>query len=218
MKFFSKAFNLALDLIFPVYCINCDTAGSSLCDKCLHSIKINPREIRTDKFIINYLYDFQSPLIHKALWQAKYHHNTGILKVLGEVLGKEIEQKFDKQNVFLIPIPLTKEDTRLHNHSLLLAKDTNFPICDILEKHTGKKQAHIEHRSERVENVKDKIKVSQSKLNKFLKTNNLNLEKIDEFNFILIDDTVTTGSTLLEAVKTLESQNIKITSIYTLAH
>lgn len=159
------------------------------------------------------------------MWLAKYHHDTEILQIFGRKLGEFIIQKESisesSKNIFVIPIPLSKKDLRLRNHAHTLAEAIGFAVCDILEKDTHEKQARLQHRGERSENVKGKIFVSEKKLKDFLNKWNLDfrdLQDLQKFKFILIDDVVTTGSTLMEAKKILEIAGIKISNIYTLAH
>lgn len=217
----NKIYNNFLDLIFPLECKVCKLQGSNLCQNCLVQIPFSKREFIVEGITINYLYNFRGPTVHSLLWQAKYHHNLQVLKILGSVLGTELSREFDKDKTYVIPIPLSIKDSRLHNHAQILAEATGFPVCDILEKNTEQKQARLEHKGERQENVKGKIVINHKKLEKFLKVQNLDsrdLQNYKKYTFLLIDDVVTTGSTLLEAKKVLEQACLKINFIYTLAH
>lgn len=225
MTFFDKIFHTFLGFIFPSQCLSCKKSDSSLCPNCLKKIPQTANSFYAGNEKINYLYSFRQPIFHQAMWLAKYHHNTEILQIFGRKLGEFIIQKESisgsSKNIFVIPIPLSKKDLRLRNHAHTLAEATGFAVCDILEKDTHEKQARLQHRGERSENVKGKISISEKKLKDFLSKRNLDFQDLQDSkkcNFILIDDVVTTGSTLLEAKKVLEIAGIKISNIYTLAH
>jgi predicted amidophosphoribosyltransferase len=218
MSLLHEVYNFFLDLVFPSNCALCDKFDRGICRECFSKIPYQKRIFETDDTQVTYFFDFKNPQVHHALWQAKYHHHTDILKVFGEFLGHELEKDFDKKETFIIPIPLSKRDVRLHNHTQILAEATGFPILDILEKKTTTKQAHLEHRKEREENVQGKILLNNKKLEKFLKKNNLQKEDLAKLKFILLDDTVTTGSTLLEAKRVLVSSGFSNLKIYTLTH
>jgi competence protein ComFC len=225
MAFLDKISHTFLSFIFPSQCLSCKKTGSSLCPNCLDKIPQTPQTFYASNQEINHLYSFRQPIFHQAMWLAKYHHNTEILQIFGKKLGEFILQRErlseSSKNIFVIPIPLSKKDLRLHNHAHTLAKATGFTVCDVLEKDTHEKQARLQHRSERSENVKGKIYVSEKKLKAFLNKWNLDIHDLQDSkkcNFILIDDVVTTGSTLLEAEKVLENVGIKISKIYTLTH
>ena len=108
----------------------------------------------------------------------------------------------------LIPIPLHKKRLifRKYNQSLLLAEEiaklTNKKVIyNFLykNKHTVP-QVKLKQK-DRIENIKGKFSINKEYLDKIKEYKNL--------NFALVDDVVTTGSTIKECIKTLNKSGIK---------
>lgn len=188
-----------LNFLFPVKCEFCGYGNTSVCEKCFEQIPV----VKKSYDNIFSFYEYKDKKVDKLLWLLKYHHRHDIAKIFAKKISENI--KFDIKNIFLIPIPLSIGDKRLHNHAEVFAK--NLKECmttdlvggrsaaaqvqilpHLLIKNTKTKQAHTKSRQERFENIKGSFSISKNNLQ--LSQNNL---------FIIIDDVTTTGATINEA-------------------
>lgn len=215
-----KILKTILDIVFPLYCINCNTKGKSLCDKCLRQANLNEKEVAP---FIYPLYDFRDPVIRKAIWSLKYKNKKDVANIFAENLYdliieelSELETLENFHNAILIPIPLskTREKERGYNQTLLLAqalvnldKNQNFILNSniLIKSKETLHQARLKNKKERLENLVGTFKV-------------INPENIKGRNIILIDDVVTTGATLAEAKKELRKNGAKKIVAFSIAH
>ncbi len=215
-------FNTILNIVFPINCLLCGVPGTDLCLMCLSDSPSAERE--SAKWIFP-LYDYRHPPIKKALWLLKYKGKKRLAKIFAEVLyGRILEELADLSvmenfnNVTLIPIPLSKQRYRERGYNqaeliceelikldeeknLGLEKDVLIKILDT------KRQAHIENKRERLQNIINSFSVKKE-----------NKDKIKNRNIILIDDITTTGATLTEAKKILKQSGARIIIAFTVAH
>ncbi len=171
---------------------------------------------------IKSLFHYKDPLVQKALWELKYRGNKKIAILFGELLYELILDTISDALLFsnfseplLIPLPLSKERKRERgwNQSEMLVKAIHehdphalFTInTQVLIKIKHTKPQTTLHRKERLENLKDCFTIS-------------NPELIKNKNIILIDDVSTTGSTILEAEKTLRAVGARSVLGFTVAH
>ncbi len=209
-----------LNIIFPVNCVGCKTAGSYLCINCLAGSPTNERE--NLPWIVS-IFDYRHPTIKKSLWLLKYKGKWGLSYTFAESMYGRILEELSEMSLMenfreplLIPIPLSKSRKRErgYNQTELLCKElvkldkginfTNENEILIKIKDT-KRQAHIENRTERLKNIIGSFQV-------------LNKEKIKGKNIVLIDDITTTGATLHEAKKVLKEAGAKKIIAFTVAH
>lgn len=147
-------------------------------------------------------------IVKKLIYNFKYKPYLADLKkslvelFYESLIQNEIFQKAYKSLPILVPIPLYKERLRQrgYNHAQLLAeglaKKFNLELIDALQRvKTTKSQFGL-----KLEDRKENLK------NAFI----LNPEyKIRNANIFLVDDILTTGSTLLEAAKILKRNGAK---------
>jgi competence protein ComFC len=210
-----------LDLIFPRECVGCSSEGGYLCKSCLEKIELNSdfycalckRPSEMGKICLNC--QAQTPL--KAIWVGanynnkifqdlihnfKYNYLESISADLALLLSKYLRQKkifesFDitPENAILAPVPLHRKRFlgRGFNQSELLAKELgkllSLESYNLLKRVKNTETQINLNRSQRQSNVKDAF---------VMNGNFVNNKKI-----ILIDDVVTTGSTLKECAKAL---------------
>jgi len=220
---FTQAKEFFLNLIFPPYCINCQSEGSYLCQDCLSLIDVSsnqycpfcrPPKIVFDGKTCNFckrtknldgLYSaapYQNFIIKKTIAQFKYEPYVKALSVpLSLLIIKHfqlLDQKFDWNDAVLIPIPLTKRKIRQRgfNQSEEISRELSVPLGIPL-----------------VSNVVLKIKetLPQVELSGSQREENVkgvffckNPEAVRDKKILLIDDVFTTGSTMEECARVLK--------------
>jgi len=173
---------------------------------------IRVRKDSDDKDFIS-IFKYKDPFIREAIWLLKYRRNLWLAEIFGfftyEILLEElgdmlIFENFEKP--LLIPIPLSKKRLRERgfNQVELVAKEIKkIDSEDYLEldtkillktRETGSQTR--KNKKEREKNIRGSFAVS-------------NPEKIKGRNIILLDDVLTTGSTMEEAEKTLRGSGAK---------
>lgn len=137
------------------------------------------------------MYFEQNSLLEKLIYSFKYEHYAEIYKIFVPYMKKSLELLTDLDNLVLVPVPLHKkrELERGYNQSYLIAKALSkvlgLEVLNLLErvKNTGP-QAQVKNAEERRNNIKDAFSV-----NGIIPKNR---------QIVLVDDIVTTGSTIIE--------------------
>jgi ComF family protein len=145
-------------------------------------------------------------LIHKL----KYAGRQEIGRELGKMLGSELNGSFFDETEVLIPVPLhkAKQRTRGFNQSEMIAEGISEtlgkPILkNVLERTIFTQTQTRKTLEERRENVNEAFRVSDS-------------EKLKGKHVLLIDDVVTTGSTLVacaDALLKIEGVTVSVAAI-----
>ena len=196
----------ALDLIFPLRCLGCQREGNLLCDQCRDGLeKLNPPNCtvcaqpsarslcnwcrRTPLAIdgIRAPYLMRGP-VKEAIHSLKYRSVRASAPELAQLLAQFITHRRITGDL-LVPVPLhlRRLRSRGYNQSALLARElgklTGLPVDEQLVSRTRDTppQVHAVSREQRRSNVEDSFQCSAG----------LGGESV-----ILVDDVVTTGSTL----------------------
>jgi competence protein ComFC len=154
------------------------------------------------------------------IWELKYRGNLVVAKICGEVIYEFLLNKEKNvEKIILIPIPLSTQRRRergfnqnelVINAILKLDKESNnnYFECDFISliksRHTVP-QSKTKSRKERLVNVQNCFEAVDN-------------SKIMGREVILIDDVVTTGTTVKEAMKVLKSAGVKSVKCVALAH
>lgn len=201
-----------LDLLFPIKCIGCSKEFEKyICDKCIHKIPL--KEAKLSLPYIDNVYsatDYNGKIISRAIKEMKYGFVKDLAEPLSKILIRYIyKNKLNYNQYIIVPIPLHKKrlNWRGFNQSELLAQNIskyfNWPIKNLLIKIKHiKPQAQIEDLKLRKENIKDSFRVVGR----------------PSQNILLIDDVLTTGSTLIACAKILKEKGAKSITVITLAH
>jgi ComF family protein len=201
-----------IDFVLPPVCVCCDnTLEHSLeqntnfvCNRCLSKLKKvdekhNIWGDRVHKTSFNgkalSLYWFiEDTEIQHILHALKYGGMKSIGRVFGKIIGNEIQRRYPNRYDYAVPVPLHKSKfrERTYNQSDYICRGISESLnIQTLEKclkrsRYTKTQTKLSI-NEREENVRNAFEV-----------NDKYKETIKGKNIILVDDVITTGSTILE--------------------
>ncbi len=189
------------------HCLRCGAPVSpeniGVCTNC----KINNYYFTYSRSV--FIYQSSIPnLIHRLKYEQKKHFIPYITDYLVE---KYATINLNVDIVTSVPLHLNREKTRGFNQSKLMAEyfanKTGIPYMDLLDKVVDNVSQTTLNYKDRVENVRDVYKRKK------------NIRKIIKGKKILIiDDLITTGSTVSEMSKTLMEGGAKECFVLTFAH
>ncbi len=190
-----------LDFILPTPCIFCAKLGAPLCKLCKESYTPNFKTMELSGvtgFSVSE-YDQQSALMVNAIKE------TGLTSLIPDVAAIMIANwPKDFEDVVLVPIPSSKSNNkkRGYSHTSLMAKQLvrRLPNCSYRELLRSAKprldQVGLSTK-ERTVNMKD---VFNADLRGF---------RSKGAKLVLVDDVVTSGATLSEAIRCLEAEGLR---------
>lgn len=218
-----------LNLFFPRLCVCCKQKlikqESHICLKCLLSIPLikqnkNIEDNELEKLfsgrfpfitIASYAYFIKGGVLQKITHEIKYKNNPDLAFLMGTLCGRIIKENQKFKNIdYIVPIPLhpKREKERGYNQAFLLAKGISH-ILDI----SIEKDNLIRVRNNPTQTKHNKIQRWQNTENIFaIKNKDIYKNK----HILLIDDIITTGSTIEICSKLISESEGSCISIYTL--
>jgi len=219
-----------ISLFFPHLCYACDDAlrknEKVLCSICLNALPKTDFHLKEDNPVAKlfwgradihaataYYYFHKGDKVQHLIHQLKYNDAREVGIFIGEQMGYELKNvpAFSSVDV-IVPVPLhsKKEKKRGYNQSVMfglgLSRGLDKPLnTNILYRKRFTETQTRKTRSERWENVEDVFSVH-------------NPEAFAGKHLLLIDDVITTGSTLeacIHALKTIPKAIISIATIAT---
>jgi competence protein ComFC len=214
MKLFTFFENL-LDLVYPKLCLVCNQylveAADGVCVHCIsklprtsfHQYPDNPvTQIFTGRLNLKkataYLYFEKSGITQRMLHLLKYQKETGVGKLLGEIAGRDLsESDFLHDIDYIIPIPLHPKKLALRGYnqsevvgSAMAKASGRKLLTKAIVRNTNTSSQTRKGRFERWINVEDIFVVKDTHL-------------LSGKHVLLLDDVVTTGSTIESCAQTL---------------
>jgi ComF family protein len=218
---FEKIFPF-FNAIYPDLCIACDhehpVKGSCFCVACIADLPFANLHLEKDNIVEKFfwgrllvergtaLFYFQKgELVQDMIHRLKYKNQGYIGKYLGNHFGEILKDSNFLEGVdVLIPIPIhqSKRKTRNYNQSSLIAEGissvVSIPVAEkiLVKAHKTPSQTN-KTREERLQNLKDTFKIESP-------------EQIRGKHVLLLDDILTTGSTLEAAGSVLSDYECKV--------
>lgn len=215
----NQILNPLFDLLLPRLCAACNKKLSideeSLCSECLGNIEytnesllkiqFNNHFCSTDVSGIYAMLIFRNDgITHKLIHSFKYGGSFRNAEFSGKLLGKSLISKHPFTDTdIIVPVPLhrLKKYERGYNQSDYIAKGitqvTGIPgKRNLLKRIRNTKTQTRLNKDERINNVKDAFKAFRQ-------------SEVSDKTILLVDDVMTTGSTLAEAARTLKAAGCK---------
>lgn len=173
-----------------------------LCESCFRSLNFN---FETSKFCgckITSLAEYKPPLSN-LLIQYKENRDVELSGVFLSYYSKFLRIKYLGYSIVLVPSSPSKIKEREFDHLEIIFKNMNLPILKILVKKDGNEQ-------------KKNSLTERKNVYKYIKLTKGNI--IEGKKILLVDDVITTGSTLKACLNLLEKQNPKKIEILTIMH
>lgn len=219
-----------MDFFFPKKCVGCKKFGEYVCPDCFANLSfvVSPKCLVCGKQSFNgmthpkckgkYTIDGYfaavnyKGILKRLIYQFKYSpYITDLKTVLGDLLYEQLIQdelfhKIVQQQPVFVPVPLSKTKLRKrgYNHAEILAQNLGkrfgLEVQNVLERVKETKPQYGLKKEERVENMKGAFEVVE---------NSLFGVYGKETTALLVDDIVTTGSTLLEAANVLKRNGFR---------
>lgn len=225
---------LLIDVLFPKFCLGCSHIGSYICHRCFKKLKVidkptclychkqsylgltHPKclkKLSIDGALSIYYYD---NLLKKIIKNIKYRLATVVWDEFWKSIPESnINRLFTYKKIFreafiqVVPLSQNKYQSRGFNQAMMIAKYfkkiLNFPIINILKRsHEALAQAQIKTKKTRWKNIRNVFAI--------IKQSNVKNKVI-----ILVDDVITSGSTVKEACRVLKKAGANKVYALTLA-
>jgi predicted amidophosphoribosyltransferase len=183
-------------LVFPGRCLGCHTLSSTICANCLEQWQVSKFKIKYSELTVHSAILY-TPVAAKIILASKENGTaTADQLLIQAIMGQIQTTAVDLQRIRLVPIPSSKRSIRSRGRSFMadIVRQISFqmgiPMLDCLEL-TGKTTDQTGlNRQQRLENMKG----------------SMSMKTMARGELILIDDVITTGATLKEAARALNSQ------------
>ena len=194
-----------LDLLFPPKCVFCarvlDKADDGYCDDCTESLPFTGEYCKQSGDVFDFCVSplYYTGVVRRSILRYKFRGASHYADVYGELLAECISENQDIKYDLISWVPLSqkRERSRGYDQAMLLAMATALKLDDIavetLKKpHDVQAQSDLGDKTERNENIRGAYVVSDAEI-------------INNKRVLLIDDVVTTCSTLDECARVLLS-------------
>ncbi len=196
----------ALERLFPVACLGCGAAGVALCARCVPQSQAAQR-FRVGPLPVAALGSYDG-ILRRAVLALK-RGRRDVVAVLAEALAERFDGEFDGGPI-LVPVPTTarRRGERGFDQGLLLARGignrAGVEVLCALRKRRGAGPQHGRSRTERLAASGRFVCAAP--------------ELLTGVGVLLVDDVVTTGSTLRDCAAALERAGARVAGAIVVAH
>jgi predicted amidophosphoribosyltransferase len=183
-------------LVFPERCLGCHKLSTIICTNCVEQWRVSEFKVKYSELTVRSAILY-TPVAAKIILAAKEKGIANADKLLIQAIMRQLQPTtHNLQHIRLVPIPSSKRSSRSRGRSFMvdiveqISYQMGIPMLDCLEL-TGKTTDQTGlNRQQRLENMKG----------------SMSMKAVARGELILIDDVITTGATLKEAARALNSQ------------
>lgn len=222
-----SALNGFVELFYPRLCVGCGRKlfqdEHSLCVECLSSLPLAQVHESEDNFVEQHLYGRpyiesattlmvygKETVPQKIIHEIKYHGAKELAQRLGRMLGRQMKGGRFSSVDMIVPVPLHPKRLkwRGYNQSEWIAKglseELGVPVrTDFVERVVETSTQTNKNAEERWSNVKGIFALRQE----------VSTEAIEGHHLLIVDDVITTGSTLMACAAAFSHvKNVKISA------
>lgn len=188
-----RLLNFILNQLFPLKCLGCGKDDVKVCQDCTDSFQPSPQWQDFDDLRVWSAFEYSQDLIQKIIQKWKYNGDKELLNIFLDITTFPKLKNLD--GIVFVPLHRRRKTERGFNQAEQLARFVagNYQadiISGLSRSRYTKPQAQLE-REQRFVNLKDVFTWSG--------------RDIQGLSFLIVDDVVTTGSTLLECTKALKN-------------
>ena len=194
-----SAFTEFSQLIFPSRCFGCRVLGPSICSACRSDWHPHYYKSKFDALTVHSALVY-TPTASKIILAAKESNLKGADELIIEAIIHALNKAIPDTTLFrLVPIPSSKASQRRRGRSFVvdlvsqISQRTGIPMVDCLQLSRKVLDQSGLHRDERATNLAGAF----------------TLRSRVRGELILVDDVVTTGATLREATRAVNSQGFQ---------
>jgi competence protein ComFC len=206
--------NFLSDCLFPTFCCSCQKIGPYVCPQCYEQLTFFPLPLKLqleENFLDEVIVatEYKKP-ITSLIYSMKYTSVRGICEYLGEFL--HYTTNFPNPDVVTsVPLHKKRQQQRGFNQSEEIAKSfsqfSKIPYLPLLQRSRDTpNQASLTQKEERLKNLEAAFTFQLPK--------NSQLPQ----SVLIIDDVITTGTTLNECAKVLKGKGVTKVVGLTVAH
>lgn len=213
-------FGFVMDILFPVSCITCGAEGNFICAGCAGDLKKVSGQVciacrkaaalgithpgcatphGADGLIS--AFNYHDERVAEIIIQGKYSLLPEVYQILSEIISNQIKKDYpyllNTGNYNLVPIPLHswRKRWRGFNQAEIICRGLSsrlgWPITEVLTRTRNTKVQKNLNREQRAQNMAGCFTLKKG-------------ANVRGKEYIIVDDVVTTGVTLLEAAKILK--------------
>jgi ComF family protein len=205
-----------LDLLFPPVCLHCNQYASYLCEQCQDQIDFlyyEPKLPAFENLIDRVLaLGFFTPPLSTVIKAAKYQSISEAARALGDSLYRHLTFPQDIDCITAVPLHPKRQRWRGYNQAELIGRQLalrlNKPYLPLLvRQHHTQNLASTHGHTERTALMENAFAL-----------NSRFEQKIKGKHILIVDDVITTGSTMAACAHVLKSAGAKILTATAAAH